>query len=66
MERSADWMAQALRDVDHAKSDVASGFHPNAHPSGSPGTAYTRAEAERMVRHAEQVIGFCQGLLATL
>lgn len=130
MERSADWMAQALRDVDHAKSDAASGFHewacfsaqqaaekaakaalqrlgseawghsvadllielgrsravseelvdaareldkayiparyPNAHPSGSPGTAYTRAEAERMVRHAEQVVGFCQGLLATL
>ena len=37
---------------------------PNAHPSGSPRTRYTRGEAERLIRHAEEVVGFCTGLLA--
>lgn len=37
--------------------------HPNAHPSGSPGRLYTRAEADRMVAHAEAIVGFCSGLL---
>ena len=27
--------------------------YPNAHPSGSPRTRYTRGEAERLIRHAE-------------
>lgn len=130
MERSADWMTQALRDLAHAKNDVASGFYewacfsaqqaaekaakavlqrlgaeawghsvadllgelgnlravpaemldiareldkayiparyPNAHPSGSPATVYTRGEADRMVGHAEQIIVLCQGLLPTV
>ncbi len=127
MERSADWMRQAVRDLAHARNDLASAFYewacfsaqqaaekaakavlqsegveawghsvadlleeiarsrairaelldlareldkayiparyPNAHPSGSPATLYTRGEAERMVGHAEQIIEFCQGLL---
>ncbi len=40
--------------------------YPNAHPSGSPGALYTKTEAERMVKHAEQIVAFCQSLLATL
>lgn len=38
--------------------------YPNAHPSGSPRRRYTRAEAERLIGYAEQILGFCQGLLA--
>lgn len=130
MERSADWMDQAVRDLAHARQDLATGFYewacfsaqqaaekaakavlqqdgaeawghsvadllaevarsrempaelldlareldkayiparyPNAHPTGSPGSVYTRAEAERMVGYAERIIGVCQGLLASL
>lgn len=130
VERSADWMDQASRDLAHAKQDLATGFYewacfsaqqsaekaakavlqkagaeawghsvadllsavastrqipgelldlareldkayiparyPNAHPAGSPGSAYTRGEAQRMTAHAERIVGVCQGLLATL
>ncbi len=38
--------------------------YPNAHPSGAPTTRYTRAEATRLIGHAEDVIRFCQGLLS--
>jgi HEPN domain-containing protein len=38
--------------------------YPNAHPSGSPRTRYTRDEARRLVAHAERILGFCEGLLA--
>ena len=37
--------------------------YPDAHPSGSPRRQYTRTEAERLVAHAGQILGFCQGLL---
>lgn len=37
---------------------------PDAHPSGSPRRRYTRGEAERLVRHAEAIVGFCEGLLS--
>jgi len=39
---------------------------PNAHPSGSPRRRYTRAEAERLISYAEQILRFCEGLLASL
>jgi len=129
VERSADWMDQALRDLAHARQDLSTGFHewacfsaqqaaekaakavlqkagteawghsvadllaeigrartfpddvidlaheldkafiaaryPNAHPAGSPGSVYTRGEAERLVAHAERIVGVCQGLLSS-
>lgn len=40
--------------------------YPNAHPSGSPRTRYTRAEAERMIGYADRIVRFCEGLLSTL
>ncbi len=40
--------------------------YPNAHPAGSPRRRYTRAEAERMVAHADQIVKFCESLLSTL
>lgn len=40
--------------------------YPNAHPAGSPRRRYTRAEAERMVAHAERIVQFGEGLLSTL
>ncbi|HEM61526.1 MAG TPA: HEPN domain-containing protein [Chloroflexi bacterium] len=39
--------------------------YPHAHPSGSPRRRYTRAEAERMVGHAEQIVHFGESLLST-
>lgn len=33
--------------------------YPDAHPSGSPRGRYTRIEAQRLVKHAEQIIEFC-------
>lgn len=40
--------------------------YPDAHPSGSPRRRYTRAEAERLVAHAEAIVQFCAHLLSTL
>ncbi len=38
--------------------------YPNAHPQGAPYEFYARADAERAVCHAEQIIGRCATLLA--
>lgn len=40
--------------------------YPNAHPSGSPKTRYTKTEAERLIGHAQRIVEFCEGLLAEL
>jgi HEPN domain-containing protein len=130
MERSADWIAQAQRDLQHARHDVESGYfewacfsaqqsaekavkavsqklgvetwgisvadllttlarshevaeslreaglaldkayipsrYPDAHPSGTPTSRYTRGEAEKMVHDADQIVRFCEGVLSTL
>jgi HEPN domain-containing protein len=127
MERSSDWLAQARRDLEHARSDLDGRFYewacfsaqqaaekalkavfqergavawghsaadllrelesteaaatdlmeraleldksyimaryPDAHPAGFPGARYTRAEAERLVAHAEALVEFCASLL---
>lgn len=130
MERSRDWMDQAEGDLQHAKSDLATGYYewacfsaqqaaekavkavfqamgaeawghavadllgelggrhpvpetliegaleldkayiparyPDAHPSGSPRTRYTKTEATRLIGYAEEIIGFCADLLPRL
>jgi HEPN domain-containing protein len=38
--------------------------YPDAHPSGTPRDRYTRKEAERLVDYADQILRFCQDLLA--
>ena len=40
--------------------------YPNAHPSGSPRSRYTREEAERLIRYAERVVTFCSDLLSKI
>lgn len=40
--------------------------YPNAHPSGAPADLYNQVEAERLIEHAERIVRFCEGLLATL
>lgn len=40
--------------------------YPNAHPSGSPRSRYTAAEAERLIAHAEKILKFCENLLSAL
>jgi HEPN domain-containing protein len=37
--------------------------YPDAHPSGSPRRRYIRAEAERLVQHADRIVQWCAGLL---
>ncbi len=37
--------------------------YPNAHPEGSPSEVYTKAEADRALAHAEEILRFCKGLL---
>jgi len=38
--------------------------YPDAHPSGSPRTRYTRKEAERMVAYADGIVRFCESSLS--
>jgi len=40
--------------------------YPNAHPSGSPRTRYTRTEATRLIDHADQILRFCSDLLSKI
>jgi HEPN domain-containing protein len=38
--------------------------YPNAHPSGSPRSRYTREEARRLIEYAEGILKFCSDLLS--
>lgn len=38
--------------------------YPDAHPSGTPRRRYIRAEADRLVADAEQIVEFCAGLVS--
>jgi HEPN domain-containing protein len=40
--------------------------YPNAHSTGAPADLYNRTEGERLVSHAERILRFCEGLLASL
>ena len=37
---------------------------PNAHPSGSPRSRYTRKEARRLIEYAERILKFCSDILS--
>ena len=34
--------------------------YPNSHPAGAPFQYYTEADSERAVRHADEIIRFCE------
>ena len=38
--------------------------YPNAHPSGSPRSLYTKREAERLIDYASQIVEFCTSFLS--
>ncbi|MBO3841580.1 MAG: HEPN domain-containing protein [Candidatus Brockarchaeota archaeon] len=38
--------------------------YPNAHPSSSPRRRYTRGEAERLIKYAEEILEFCKSILS--
>jgi len=40
--------------------------YPNAHPSGSPRTRYTKGEARRLIEYAEKILRFCTDLLSRI
>lgn len=40
--------------------------YPNAHPSGSPRSRYTREEARRLIRYAGRIVEFCSDLLSKI
>lgn len=57
-------VAQELRDAALKRDKVyVLACYPDARPPGSPRRRYTRAEAERLIAHAEQILRFCEGLL---
>ena len=39
--------------------------YPDAHPAGAPLDFYTRADAERAIGHAERIMEYVRGRLAT-
>jgi HEPN domain-containing protein len=40
--------------------------YPNAHPSGSPRTRYTKEEGRRLIEYAEGIIEFCSNILSKI
>lgn len=40
--------------------------YPNAHPSGSSRSRYTKEEARRLIKYAERIVKFCSGLLSKI
>jgi HEPN domain-containing protein len=40
--------------------------YPNAHPSGSPRSRYTKEEAQRLIAHAERIVKFCSDILSKI
>ncbi len=40
--------------------------YPNAHPSGSPRSRYTKEEARRLIEYAEGIFRFCSGVLSQI
>ena len=40
--------------------------YPDAHPTGSPKDRYTKAEARRLLDHAERIIEFSSNILSEL
>jgi len=40
--------------------------YPNARPSGSPRSRYTKEEAGRLIGHAEEIVEFCEDILSRI
>jgi len=40
--------------------------YPNAHPSGSPRSRYTKEESRRLIGYAEKIVQFCSDLLSEI
>ena len=40
--------------------------YPNAHPSGSPRTRYTREEGRRHITYAERIVSLCSNILSKI
>jgi len=38
--------------------------YPNAHPAGAPYERFTHQEAQQLIRYAQQIVQFCEGLLS--
>lgn len=55
-------LIEAALDLDRA---YIAARYPDAHPSGAPRNRYFRAEAERLVGHAERILQFCESLLSS-
>jgi HEPN domain-containing protein len=56
-------LSDAARELD--KTYITARY-PDSLPSGAPRSLYTRAEAERMVNHADAIVRFCSDYLAGL
>lgn len=59
----AEDLQEAAQELDKAYIPAR---YPNAHSSGAPTDLYNRTEGERLIEHAEQIVRFCEDLLAGL
>ena len=68
-ERSADWIKQAMRDLESAKAQKLDGFYEwtcfiSQQASGIPAEYIMEVDAEKAVDHSKKIVQFCNGLLA--
>jgi len=56
-------LAEAALELDKAYIPTR---YPNAHPSGSPRSRYTKREAKRLISNAESIVRFCTDLLSKI
>lgn len=66
-ERSGDWIRQALRDLESARTldrYYIPARYPNGWASGTPSEYITRDDARDAIGHSEKILRFCADLLA--
>lgn len=78
MNRSRDWLSQALRDLEHARKSMrlrdyewaaeldkhyVISRYPNGFAEGAPWEHYTRRDAEKCVRSGERLVGWAKDII---
>ena len=66
MNRSKDWLNQALRDMELAQEAQRMGRHeyPNSHPEGAPFEHYGPIQSEQAINYAREVVEFVRSKMA--
>lgn len=72
--RAPDWLAQAVRDLEHARASAAAERHEwacfaaqqsaNGHPEGAPFEHYGRLQSEQAIRYAGEILDYVRSQMA--